>query len=315
MTFKSNILLVNFFIVFFLFSFSAKGEVKIIAQIGPEIVTNYDLKNKIKTILFLTKQELNQQNINNAKNNSMQDLINLKIKLLELKKYKINLDNNSPALQNYLKNLSSKFDTDTKGLEKKFLENGLDFDFFKNEVLIEYSWQNLIFNLFKDKISIADAEIQIAAKKLINNQNPIVNYKISEIEFFQLSEEENKKMINAIVNEISESNFEKAAIKYSVSDTRLDGGEIGWVKEQALSDEMRMLLKDLNIGDISKPLNKSNTIIIFKIQDKKIETPKQLDEKKVIKEIREVKKKEQLNFYSRSYFSQIKSNYFLQINE
>lgn len=315
MKIPKKVLLSNFIIIFFLFISNAKSEVKIIAQVGTEIITNYDLKNKIRTILFLTNQELNQQNINNAKNNSIQDLINLKIKILELKKYKINLSIDNIATQNYLKNLSLKFNTDTKGLEKKFLENGLDFNFFKNEVLIEYSWQNLIYNLFKNKIAIDDAEIEIAVKKIINNQNPILSYKLSEIEFFQLSEEENKIKINDILNYINKTSFEKTAVKYSISDTGLNGGEIGWVKEQALSDEIRLLLKNLSVGEISEPLYKTNTILIFKIQDKKSQPPQKIDNEKVMAEIREVKEKEQLNFYSRSYLSQIKSNYLLQIND
>lgn len=315
MKIPKKVLLSNFIIIFFLFISNAKSEVKIIAQVGTEIITNYDLKNKIRTILFLTNQELNQQNINNAKNNSIQDLINLKIKILELKKYKINLSIDNIATQNYLKNLSLKFNTDTKGLEKKFLENGLDFNFFKNEVLIEYSWQNLIYNLFKNKIAIDDAEIEIAVKKIINNQNPILSYKLSEIEFFQLSEEENKIKINDILNYINKTSFEKTAVKYSISDTGLNGGEIGWVKEQALSDEIRLLLKNLSVGEISEPLYKTNTILIFKIQDKKSQPPQKIDNEKVMAEIREVKEKEQLNFYSRSYLSQVKSNYLLQIND
>ncbi len=315
MKIPKKVLLYNFIIIFFLFISNAKSEVKIIAQVGTEIITNYDLKNKIRTILFLTNQELNQQNINNAKNNSIQDLINLKIKILELKKYKINLSIDNIATQNYLKNLSLKFNTDTKGLEKKFLENGLDFNFFKNEVLIEYSWQNLIYNLFKNKIAIDDAEIEIAVKKIINNQNPILSYKLSEIEFFQLSEEENKIKINDILNYINKTSFEKTAVKYSISDTGLNGGEIGWVKEQALSDEIRLLLKNLSVGEISEPLYKTNTILIFKIQDKKSQPPQKIDNEKVMAEIREVKEKEQLNFYSRSYLSQVKSNYLLQIND
>ena len=315
MKIPKKVLLSNFIIIFFLFISNAKSEVKIIAQVGTEIITNYDLKNKIRTILFLTNQELNQQNINNAKNNSIQDLINLKIKILELKKYKINLSIDNIATQNYLKNLSLKFNTDTKGLEKKFLENGLDFNFFKNEVLIEYSWQNLIYNLFKNKIAIDDAEIEIAVKKIINNQNPILIYKLSEIEFFQLSEEENKIKINDILNYINKTSFEKTAVKYSISDTGLNGGEIGWVKEQALSDEIRLLLKNLSVGEISEPLYKTNTILIFKIQDKKSQPPQKIDNEKVMAEIREVKEKEQLNFYSRSYLSQVKSNYLLQIND
>ena len=76
-----------------------------------------------------------------------------------------------------------------------------------------------------------------------------------------------------------------------------------------------MLLKNLSVGEISEPLYKTNTILIFKIQDKKSQPPQKIDNEKVMAEIREVKEKEQLNFYSRSYLSQVKSNYLLQIND
>ena len=36
----------------------------IIVRVGNEIVTSYELENKIKTLLFLNKDELSQNNIN-----------------------------------------------------------------------------------------------------------------------------------------------------------------------------------------------------------------------------------------------------------
>ena len=62
---------VNFIFFIFFFSFStiskAKIETKIILKIGNEIVTNFDVKNEIITLLVLAEEEINQENINQLK--------------------------------------------------------------------------------------------------------------------------------------------------------------------------------------------------------------------------------------------------------
>ena len=53
---------------------------KIIVRVGNEIVTSYELENKIKTTLFLNKEELSQNNINKVKKVSLKTLIEIKLK-------------------------------------------------------------------------------------------------------------------------------------------------------------------------------------------------------------------------------------------
>ena len=55
-------------------------------KIENEIVTQYQLENKIKTLLFFSNQNLNQENINNTKNQALVSLINLNLKKHEIKK-------------------------------------------------------------------------------------------------------------------------------------------------------------------------------------------------------------------------------------
>ena len=52
MKIPKKVLLSNFIIIFFLFISNAKSEVKIIAQVGTEIITNYDLKIKLEQFYF-----------------------------------------------------------------------------------------------------------------------------------------------------------------------------------------------------------------------------------------------------------------------
>ena len=53
---------------------------KIIANIGNEIISSYELKNKIKTILFLNNQKIDQNIVNKTKGQALRQLINYKLK-------------------------------------------------------------------------------------------------------------------------------------------------------------------------------------------------------------------------------------------
>ena len=77
----------NLVIIFFLFIFvfresNVYSEInnKIIAKVGDQIISSYELKNKIKLILFLSKQELNQSNIDQIKKVALRSLIDNKLK-------------------------------------------------------------------------------------------------------------------------------------------------------------------------------------------------------------------------------------------
>ena len=53
---------------------------KIIVKVDNNIITAYELKNKLKTSLILSNQEINQINIDKNKRRALTYLINLKLK-------------------------------------------------------------------------------------------------------------------------------------------------------------------------------------------------------------------------------------------
>ena len=57
-----------FFLYFFQQSSFASVENSIVVKIDNQIITNFEIKNKIISTLILSNQELNQTNINSLKN-------------------------------------------------------------------------------------------------------------------------------------------------------------------------------------------------------------------------------------------------------
>ena len=132
-----------FFSTIIILNFSFKNvralENKIIVKINESIITSYELKNKLKTSLILSNQEINQSNIDKNKSRALSYLIDLKIKKNELKKYDIKID--SLNVNDQLLSIASN---DINNFEKKFQKLGINFDLFVYELKIETGWKQLM---------------------------------------------------------------------------------------------------------------------------------------------------------------------------
>ena len=57
----------------------------------------------------------------------------------------------------------------------------------------------------------------------------------------------------------------KTAINFSIASTALSGGDIGWINSSSLTGNFLDILKDMNIGDVSDPIVRSNKIVFIKL--------------------------------------------------
>ena len=305
--------LVKIFILYFLtqcsYLHSAIQE-NIVAKVEDQIISSYELKNKIKTILFLSNQQLNQNNINSTKNEAMRALVNFKLKKKETKNLK-NTSNLNNRLNGYLDNVAKNYNTNKQGLKKKFIDNALDFDLFIDEIKTEFIWQRLIYNLYKNKLTLNDEEVDQELNNFIQNQKNIEEYKLGEIEVVSNNEISDREKIEEIKDQIKSIGFENTAIKFSTTASALNGGDIGWISGKSLSNEILNILKAMKSGEISKPIIRSNTILFLKLIDKKIINVKDIDLNQVKQNIINAKKDELLNLFSTSHLSKIKNNAYI----
>ena len=157
--------------VFYFFSFilaidlNANINNKIIIKVEDKIITNYELKNKILTTLYLAGEKINQENINKLKEPAANSLISNKLKLIELDKFKIKTNN--IRLNSYLNSLSSN---NIIQLKKDFEKNDLDFDLFKLEAEIQIRWQEFIFKRYSSKIDLDETIIENEINKSLKNK-------------------------------------------------------------------------------------------------------------------------------------------------
>ena len=309
---KKKYLLLILLIFFFKISYTnASIQNKIIATVNNEIITSYELKNKIMTFLILNKVEVNQENINNYKNQSLKTLISMKIRKNELVKY--NLLYGEIDTSRFIEQQSKKYNFTIEEFKKEFLNNNLSYDLYLQEIQLELGWQQLILQLYGNKIIVDEYEIDEELKKIIDNQKEMIEYRLSEIEVQVNDNEKITNLVEEIQNQIIKDGFKNTAIKYSTSSTALEGGEIGWVNSESLSNKMLNAISNMKLKEVSKPMMHNNSILFIKLEEiKKVDALK-INSIETKKKIIDQKKNELLNLFSNSHLSKIRNNASIEL--
>ena len=299
-----------FFIILltlFFDSFVLAKNTKILVKIESEIITNFDVQNKIISSLILAKKEVNQVNINNFKKVSLENLIQNRLKKIELKKYNIKKDDKQ--INSYLNSISSN---NIESLKNVFKSYDLDFKEFTDEIDVEFRWRKFIYQMYKKKINIKPEDVAQEISDNLKKKNNIIEYNLSEIEILSNINSSNLETIALIQDEIKVAGFKSAVSKFSISSTSSKNGELGWINSNSLSKEFVKILNKMQIGQVSDPIKKQDKIIFLKLNDKKISNYTNIDFDKLKNDLLIQKQNELFNLYSNSHISKLRSSNLIQ---
>mgnify|MGYP006152896355 CR=1 FL=1 len=280
-------------------------EIKIIHNIQNEIITNIDIKNEFKYLVALNNslKKLDKEKILSISNES---IIREKIKKIEIlknfKEIKLNEDYSRILIKNIYSNLNLKSLNEFKVYLKDY---GLTISDIKTKTTIDALWNELIIQKYGSKININKNKIE---KEILKNSKiQTKEYQLSEIIFEIISKDEIKKKYNEVVQSINEEGFENTAAIYSFSESAKIGGNIGWINENSLNDKIKKNIKNLKIGEITKPIILPNGILILKLVDIN-SSEATIDVGNELKKAINYERNRQLNQYSKIYYNKVKKN-------
>ena len=298
----------SFLLILFLcctFSVVKAIESKIIHNIGNEIITNIDIKREFKYLVALNNslKELDKEKILNISNES---IIREKIKKIELLKNFKEIKLSEDYYKILLKNIYSRLNLKSINEFEIYLKDyDLKIDDIKTKITIDALWNQLIIKRYGSKIAINESEIK---KKILKNSKiQSREYQLSEIIFEVTSKEQIKRKYDEVVKSIDEIGFENTAATYSFSESSKIGGDIGWINENSLNNNIKKNITSLKVGEITKPIILSNGILVLKLKNtKNLETI--IDMENELKKAIDYERNRQLNQYSKIYYNKIKKN-------
>ena len=287
----------------------AENKYEIIININDKIITNFDVQKETKYLLALNPS-LNNLPIKKIKEISKSSLIREKIKENEILNY-YKIDYKDPELATFAINIYKRLNIgDEIEFNAYLLKFDLSIDSVIKKIAIERAWNKLIYDKFKELITVDELKIREKLEKKIGKLEIEKSFLISEILFQSKNEKEYQETYNNIIKTVKESSFKSAASIYSISETSINSGEIGWVKKNEISSLIYNELNTLNVGDFTQPIKVASGFLMIYLEDlKKVEQEINLDQE--LKKIIMVEKNRQLNEYSIIYYKKIEKQIFI----
>ena len=294
-------------VILFLFStisvVNSAVEDSLFATVGRKALTKSDIVEEIKIILILNNEKFEEDKRKILEQSAIRSVIKKTIKEIELEKFeytKLNLKDLDSEINKRAKSLGLNIEE----FKERFKSNNLNFRKYKENIKIELMWNSLMYQIYKVQLSVNKNEVE-EQLKLFENETGIQEYLISEIIVKPNLNEEIDVQIKKIKEKIEFEGFEIVAKNLSISETAMNEGNLGWVRENMISKNFKSAIINTEIGKLSEPIILSDSILFFKVNNKR-ESKKfsNMDEAKKSLELAE--KNKILNMYSLTHFNNLK---------
>lgn len=301
----------KFYLIFWMilinysYLFAKNIEIKVILQ--NEIITNIDIINESKYLLFLNPKlnELSEKKIKDiAKNSLITDIIKKK----EIEKF-YNLERNNNLVNKIEKNFLDKRNINSKSELIEILNNiGLSYDTIKEKIVIEAFWNQLVYKKFSNNIKINKEYLRKNILSQFKTDKTKYEYNLSEIFFTETINESLNETLVKLNQSIKNIGFENSANIFSKSNTAKNGGIIGWMNELQFSENIKKNILNLSKNEISEPIKIEGGYLLIKLNDKR-EFNQKINIDNQLKELVKLEKNRQLNAFSIIYYKRLKKKY------
>ncbi len=240
-------------------------EVKIVALVNGEMISNQDIQNRINAFLLTSSIPLNDQTKNIIVQKVLHSAIDEKIKLQAAQKEGINI--NEKELNAAIQQFESNNKIPTGELKNILKKGNVNMKTFKDQIKSDLAWVRLI----KKKTLSEDITQKELEEAMSEAQHDLTEpkYMVSEI----FIKKEKAKDLNILVGKLREDpRFDLYALQFSDSASASKGGNLGWINKERLAAPLEKALNKLKEGQVSDPVFLNNGYYILKLE--KIFNPK-----------------------------------------
>ena len=193
--YKSSIIL--FFI--FLSSYNAtsedKIEHKITVLVNEEVITSYDIIQRLKLTAIIQGINLNAQNAQVMANNVVDELIREKIKISKINEYEIKVKDEEYT--EFEINFFERNKINQNEILSLLKENNINYQELKKYLINELAWNKLINGLFFRLTSISDREVE----ELVSKNPSLSNQQAENLIIQRQLDLQSSKLLRDMMNE------------------------------------------------------------------------------------------------------------------
>jgi peptidyl-prolyl cis-trans isomerase SurA len=240
------------------------------AFVNGAVISNYDLDQRTALFAATSGVRPTEENLPQLRAQVLRSLEDEMIQLQEANKHRISVTKNEVdrALQNVAKdnNLTIPQMLNTLG------QAGVSAATFAQQIGAQLIWQKVVTARYGTDVLISDQDVDEAMDRLRQGSDK-PQFLLSEI-YLGVDRSEDEVTIRAsaeqFVQQIRQGvSFQIVASQFSQSPSAADGGDIGWVIQGQMAEEIDRALSELKPGQIAGPIRAEGGYHILLLRDRR----------------------------------------------
>ena len=247
-----------------------QGVQRIAAVVNDEVVSILDLQARMHVVIASSGIRPSHKTQNRLKRQVLRTLIDEKLQLQEAKKRNISVSKRN--IQRAMAVLEKQNNLRPGQFTAFIRARGLPKTAVFARLRAQISWSKLIRRRLLPRITIGDEEVEEVIKNLKQRKGQI-EYRISEL-FLPVDNADQESGIKKTAQRLTEelktgANFAAVARQFSGAASASTGGDLGWLQESVLSDELALTVPKMKQGEILGPVRTPSGFQIYRLVKKR----------------------------------------------
>lgn len=284
----------------------AANSIKIVAVVNGDIISSQDIQNRINAFLMTTQIPLNDQTRNMILQRVIHAAVDEKIKLQNAEKNGITISDKD--IDSAIKNFEKNNNIPAGGLKDILKKNKVAASSFREQMKSDVAWLRLVKNKMRSDSYLTQKEIESALEDAKSDLST-PKFQISEI---FIKKDKAKDINNLVQNLRNDDRFELYAMQFSDSPSASNGGNLGWVNQGKLPEQLEKSVRKLQVGGISEAVLLNDGYYILKL-NQKFDPTKNKPEIPDEKQIRSFLTNQRMETFAQKYLQDLRQNAVIEI--
>ncbi|WP_374383306.1 peptidylprolyl isomerase [Dongia sp.] len=245
---------------------NAQGDLKIVAVVNEDVITELDLFVRMRLAMVSAKLNDTPETRQRLLPTLLRTMIDEKLKSQEAKRQ--NIPVSTSEVQRRIDELAKRNGMTTEQLSQTLQQNGIFIDVLAEQIRTDLSWARLVQRRLRSQVKISDEEIDqsLAAMQAAQGQT---EYRLLQI--FLSSGSGDEASIQQSAQRLKEqldqgADFSALATEFSQDQGAIRGGDWGWMRLDMMDPPVAQVVQTLPPNQASQPIRGAGGYYIVEVR-------------------------------------------------
>jgi len=284
---------------------------RIAVVVNDQAISMSDVNDRLKLVISSSglpdskdiRAKLTSQVIN--------DLINEQLQLQEAERLDISIS--ADEVDSGFAQIATQNNIDAQKFETMLRQGGINVGTMRRQIESQIAWSRVIQLQMRPQVNVSDSDVDEVMNRLAHSKGT-KEYRVAEISLpiDEPEQESNvKQLADRLVSQlrVGKASFYQLAQQFSKSAGAAQGGNLGWVQQGQLPEELDQALIGMSKGDVSGAIKSVSGYHILYVRDKRTISDESMPQRK---QIMNTLGTERLERMQRRYLLDLKAAAFIE---